>query len=419
MIIEYDGRQHASDTTQWLTDIHRREQLDRMHWRIVVGHVRRDLPRSGRRPSAGSGPPSSSAERSRCARPSRTSGDCISPSPLIPRFPVECGQTQGRGVLTRPRFAVTRPGDAGINEGQALAREPQEVDSPAAARVWGGAWDVGGTDRGGEQGIGKIRVRDAAQEAADRGGADQGAAAGCGGPRSAVLHRRGHRDAGGPAVDDDPAGSRRQGLDERAELVAALAVGQLERAGQVALEEFARPRRDRSASSGYSTRMDSGPKHSSRRSADDRTVSRSAATMLGVTQPWPSSSMRTGSGCDRANAGCREDGAPRLLRRNLAAIRWFSMRCSGTADAAASAITASSPCPAGTKDESGLRAELAGRPGNARHSGRWRCCRSAVVECRPGDEHRVDAAELTEERDGGGSRGGDVGEHRPGSRSSP
>ena len=36
LIIEYDGRQHASDTTQWLTDIHRREQLDRMHWRIVV-----------------------------------------------------------------------------------------------------------------------------------------------------------------------------------------------------------------------------------------------------------------------------------------------------------------------------------------------------------------------------------------------
>jgi hypothetical protein len=35
LIIEYDGRQHA-DTAQWLTDIHRREQLDRMHWRIIV-----------------------------------------------------------------------------------------------------------------------------------------------------------------------------------------------------------------------------------------------------------------------------------------------------------------------------------------------------------------------------------------------
>ena len=36
LIIEYDGRQHASDSNQWLTDIHRREQLDRMHWRIIV-----------------------------------------------------------------------------------------------------------------------------------------------------------------------------------------------------------------------------------------------------------------------------------------------------------------------------------------------------------------------------------------------
>ena len=35
LIIEYDGRQHA-ETAQWLTDIHRREQLDRMHWRIIV-----------------------------------------------------------------------------------------------------------------------------------------------------------------------------------------------------------------------------------------------------------------------------------------------------------------------------------------------------------------------------------------------
>jgi hypothetical protein len=36
LIIEYDGRQHAHDTQQWLTDIYRREELDRMHWRLVV-----------------------------------------------------------------------------------------------------------------------------------------------------------------------------------------------------------------------------------------------------------------------------------------------------------------------------------------------------------------------------------------------
>jgi hypothetical protein len=29
LIIEYDGRQHAEDTQQWLTDIFRREELDR------------------------------------------------------------------------------------------------------------------------------------------------------------------------------------------------------------------------------------------------------------------------------------------------------------------------------------------------------------------------------------------------------
>jgi hypothetical protein len=36
LIIEYDGRQHASDTKQWLTDIFRREELDKMHWRLIV-----------------------------------------------------------------------------------------------------------------------------------------------------------------------------------------------------------------------------------------------------------------------------------------------------------------------------------------------------------------------------------------------
>ena len=36
LIVEYDGRQHANDTQQWLTDIFRREELDRMRWRLVV-----------------------------------------------------------------------------------------------------------------------------------------------------------------------------------------------------------------------------------------------------------------------------------------------------------------------------------------------------------------------------------------------
>ncbi|HEV2928595.1 MAG TPA: hypothetical protein VGW74_07875, partial [Propionibacteriaceae bacterium] len=36
LIVEYDGRQHAHDTQQWLTDIFRREELDQMRWRLVV-----------------------------------------------------------------------------------------------------------------------------------------------------------------------------------------------------------------------------------------------------------------------------------------------------------------------------------------------------------------------------------------------
>jgi len=36
LIVEYDGRQHSTDTEQWLTDIFRREELDRMRWRLVV-----------------------------------------------------------------------------------------------------------------------------------------------------------------------------------------------------------------------------------------------------------------------------------------------------------------------------------------------------------------------------------------------
>ncbi len=36
LIIEYDGRQHAEDTQQWLTDIFRREELDQIRWRLVI-----------------------------------------------------------------------------------------------------------------------------------------------------------------------------------------------------------------------------------------------------------------------------------------------------------------------------------------------------------------------------------------------
>jgi hypothetical protein len=36
LIIEYDGRQHAEDTRQWLTDIFRREELDQIRWRLVI-----------------------------------------------------------------------------------------------------------------------------------------------------------------------------------------------------------------------------------------------------------------------------------------------------------------------------------------------------------------------------------------------
>ena len=36
LIIEYDGRQHAEDSHQWLHDLRRREELDRMGWRIIV-----------------------------------------------------------------------------------------------------------------------------------------------------------------------------------------------------------------------------------------------------------------------------------------------------------------------------------------------------------------------------------------------
>jgi very-short-patch-repair endonuclease len=36
LIIEYDGRQHAEDSRQWLTDIFRREELDQMRWRLVI-----------------------------------------------------------------------------------------------------------------------------------------------------------------------------------------------------------------------------------------------------------------------------------------------------------------------------------------------------------------------------------------------
>lgn len=36
LIIEYDGRQHAENSDQWLHDLRRREALDRMGWRVIV-----------------------------------------------------------------------------------------------------------------------------------------------------------------------------------------------------------------------------------------------------------------------------------------------------------------------------------------------------------------------------------------------
>ena len=36
LLVEYDGRQHAEDTRQWQSDIHRREELDTIGWRIIV-----------------------------------------------------------------------------------------------------------------------------------------------------------------------------------------------------------------------------------------------------------------------------------------------------------------------------------------------------------------------------------------------
>jgi hypothetical protein len=36
LVVEYDGRQHAEDTRQWVTDIDRREELDHGRYRLVV-----------------------------------------------------------------------------------------------------------------------------------------------------------------------------------------------------------------------------------------------------------------------------------------------------------------------------------------------------------------------------------------------
>ena len=35
-IRRHDGSQHSENAQQWLTDIFRREELDRMRWRLVV-----------------------------------------------------------------------------------------------------------------------------------------------------------------------------------------------------------------------------------------------------------------------------------------------------------------------------------------------------------------------------------------------
>lgn len=36
LLVEYEGRQHAEDPDQWTSDIYRREELDRLHWRLVL-----------------------------------------------------------------------------------------------------------------------------------------------------------------------------------------------------------------------------------------------------------------------------------------------------------------------------------------------------------------------------------------------
>lgn len=36
LIIEYDGRQHAENSVQWRRDLSRREELDRLGWRLIV-----------------------------------------------------------------------------------------------------------------------------------------------------------------------------------------------------------------------------------------------------------------------------------------------------------------------------------------------------------------------------------------------
>ena len=36
LIIEYDGRQHTESSGQWRRDLRRREELDRLGWRLIV-----------------------------------------------------------------------------------------------------------------------------------------------------------------------------------------------------------------------------------------------------------------------------------------------------------------------------------------------------------------------------------------------
>jgi hypothetical protein len=36
LIVEYDGRKHADSTEQWERDIYRREELDRMGYRLLI-----------------------------------------------------------------------------------------------------------------------------------------------------------------------------------------------------------------------------------------------------------------------------------------------------------------------------------------------------------------------------------------------
>ena len=77
LIIEYDGRKHAEDARQWLTDIFRREELDQMRWRLVIVTSEASISTLCEHWSA-SGMRCWSAERLESDGPSSRNGACTS-----------------------------------------------------------------------------------------------------------------------------------------------------------------------------------------------------------------------------------------------------------------------------------------------------------------------------------------------------